>query len=336
MVMNNRSHLLQTHWIKRSIAGLLALCTLMGLPASYANAIDQIAVIVNNEVIMQSEITQQAQLLRASEQKAKGLPQQALLQAATDQLIIERLQIQFAKQNNLNVSEAIVDEAMQRIASQNNMNLPTFQAALKRQGIDYLQFRTQTRNKILIDNLRKRQASQGVNISKQEVNELLSTRGQSQAGKTRYQLEHVLLPAPNGTSIPQLNAVRQQAVKLRQQILAGENFQSLTANIPNKQSTYQGWQEGAALPNPAIRALALLEPGELSPVVRDAQGFHLFRLVNRQGGDNLQQGGELSNQATNLIGGRKLDEYYRAWLQSLRNGAFIDYRLEALKTDTAK
>lgn len=127
------------------------------LRADNSVPLDQIAAVVNSDVVMLSEAHQRAQVLRASSKAAASLAPQALLKTAVDNLIMERLQTQKAEASGIQIDDVTLNKAIESIASQNKLSLPAFQQALQQEGIDYAEFREQTRRKLMADALRKRE-----------------------------------------------------------------------------------------------------------------------------------------------------------------------------------
>lgn len=426
-----------TVWRKLCPAAILmGSLALSASPSIQAAALDQIAVVVNSEVILYSEVQQRVQMLRASK-AGRGLGQAELLRTAVDELVTERLQAQYAKENGINVDDAMVDRAMASIARQNRMDMPAFQAALQKEGISMQALREQTRRKITADLLRKQQAGGKVAVSDREVNDLIASQSQKITAGEHYHLQHLLVAAPNGATIEQVNAARTKAEELRTRIAKGEDFAAVAKQFSDNNAAEQGgdlgWQTADALPSSFVRALALMQVGDISSVVRDQNGFHVLKLLEREGGKRssaaesrvrhilistqknspaeakqkidalyaqLQAGGnfaelakahsddpgsavrggdlgwakagqmvapfeqtmnsqalnivsqpfqtqfgwhilevverkqtdqsadQIREKATSYLGGRKEEEQYQAWLQSLRNGAYIDYRLQ--------
>lgn len=144
-------------------AGSLTLALLIQ-PAHADNGapLDQIAAVVNSDVVMLSEARQRAQILRSSSKAAAGLSAQALLKAATDNLILEHLQMQKAETAGIQIDDITLNKAVESIARQNKLSLPAFQQALQKEGINYSEFREQTRRKLMAEALRKRELQKRV------------------------------------------------------------------------------------------------------------------------------------------------------------------------------
>ncbi len=263
---------------------LLCITALLGLPANSlaATGLDRVVALVNGDPILASDLNQRLLFLRAGNQAGREPGADALVRQALDELILEQLQLQYAKERDLSVPQEVLDQALESIARRNNLNPAQFGQALQQQGLSLGILREQTRRKLLTDLLRKNIIESGSRISNRQVSELVAQEGSRLAADTRYQLQHAMIKAPNGASVQAINQARQQAYTLRQRVLRGEDFDQITAA-----DSAPAWQEAAALPVAARRALALLQPGEVSDVVRDARGFHFYRLLARQGGEQV-------------------------------------------------
>ncbi len=263
---------------------LLALAQISVFNSANAQDIplDRIAAVVNNDVVMLSEVNDTARRLKKAN---PGMDNRVLLKEALDQLIMIRLQLQKAKASGINIDDTIVNEAVQSIAKQNKLNLQQFRVALAKEGIDYKTFRENIREKLSLDALRKRQQGRRDVITEQEVDDLIKSESYSLAKNVTYQLQDILIPVPNGSSVQQFNAAYNKASKLRQKLLAKQQF--LTSPLLKK---YQasgknlGWQTVATLSPAYVRTLSLMQVGEISPLVRDPKGLHILKLVDKKGG----------------------------------------------------
>ena len=143
-----------------------ALVLTLLLPPVWADngstALDEIAAVVNSDVVMMSEAQKRVQIIRSSSKAAASLAPQDLLKQAVDSLIMEKLQIQKAETAGIQIDDITLNKAVEAIASQNKLSLPAFQQALQQEGIDYAEFREQTRRKLMADALRKREVQSRV------------------------------------------------------------------------------------------------------------------------------------------------------------------------------
>lgn len=155
---------------------LLFVCIflLLGVTNISANTpIDRIAAVVNNDVVMLSEIDKRAKLLRATSKQAARLSPAQLRVAALDDLILEKIQLQQAKERGIEIDSIQLNKTLEKIAAKNRMSLGQFRQALQREGMDYKNYREQVRNRMIMEALRQRQVDKHINVSQQEIEDLI-------------------------------------------------------------------------------------------------------------------------------------------------------------------
>lgn len=269
----------QTPLVKTGLTLLLFIViTLLSTyqPLNAKSTLDKIAAIVDDDVVMLSDVHQLAVQLKNQKEYA-GLTDKDLLKEALDQLILESLQIQKARQAGLRISDTALNITMEKLAQQNNLTLSQFQQALQRQGIDYSHFRDRIRQRLLINELRKRQLQRDTNITNQEINDLIANQSAQISKGIDFKYQQALIPAPPGTTLTDIRKAKARAEQLRTQILKGKDhrFQENT-----KQPS---WKPANQIPPAVLRHLALLDKGELSEVFQDSKGFHILKLVDKRG-----------------------------------------------------
>ena len=98
---------------------------------------DRIVAVVNDEVLTQHELSSRLLVVeRQLRQQGTPPPSRDVLQRQLlERMIIDRLQLQFAKDTGLRVDDAQLDQALGRIAQSNRMDLADFRAALEKDGV---------------------------------------------------------------------------------------------------------------------------------------------------------------------------------------------------------
>jgi len=261
------------------------LITLFALSSVQARDVplDKIAAVVNNDVVMLSEVLQTARKIKESGNTR--LSDSELVKKVLEKLILEKIQVQKAKEIGVKIDNVALNEAMQRIAAQNKLNLEQFRVALKGEGLNYKDFRETIREKLYIDTLKKRQQGRNKKISENEVDSLIQSESLTLSKDVQYHLVDILFPAPNGISVKQFNARYKQAQNLRKRLLAKSDklSQAIIAKAGASKKDL-GWKSSQSLSPVFLRTLSLMGEGELSNVVRDAVGFHILKLVEQRGG----------------------------------------------------
>jgi len=273
---------------KRFIQNFLLVGLYLSLMTSIAQSqdidLDRIAAVVNDDVVMLSEVKRAASQAKRSTKGQKS--DNALIKDALESLILQKVQLQRAKEIGIIIDDAAVNRAMLSIAEQNKLNLPQFKVALTKEGINYKSFRDNLRNKLYLSTLKKRQQNSNKAISEFEIDELIQSQSLRLNKDVQYQLIDVLVPAPNGTSVHQFNRLLTQAQNLRKQLLSKSS--QLSDPIIKKmgaKSTDLGWKSSQSLSPAFVRTLSLMGEGELSNIVRDQRGFHILKLIAQRGGE---------------------------------------------------
>lgn len=277
----------------KHLSSIVLATLLCNTSSQAANApLDQIAAVVNSDVVMLSEIANRARILKSTSKQAARLSPVQLKAEALDNLILERLQIQQAKERGIDIDSVTLNKTLEQIARRNKMSLGQFRQALQREGMDYTNYRKQIRNKLIMESLRKRQVDKRINVSKQEITDLIISQSAKLNKGIQYNLQHILVSAPNGTPVAQVNGAKKRAERLRKKAISSKDFASVAKSSSDnnvaKSGGNLGWQAAEKLPTSFNRVLSLLEVGAISDVVRDPKGFHILKLIDKRGGN--QQG----------------------------------------------
>ena len=257
--------------------------------ATAAESLDRIIVVLNDGVILQSELDQS--ILEAKQQiKERGIadpPANILRTQVLERLIVTKLQTQRAAEAGVRIDDRELNEVITNIASQNGMSLQQFAESVKKDGTDYLAVREQIREQVLISRLRQKEVDSRVSVTDQDVDLFLATQ-QGQEENKEYHLAHILIAVPDGAKNEERNKARAKAEDLVKRLKAGEDFSQIAIANSNGQQALQGgdleWRKSADLPSLFASAAAKLSKGEVSDVLEAGSGYHIIKLVDERGG----------------------------------------------------
>lgn len=261
-------------------------------PASPVEA-DRIVAVVNDEVITLFDLrTRLETALSQLKQQGTPLPPRDVLERQMlERLVVDRVQLQLARDTGLRIDDSQLDQALGRIAASNKMNLGQFRQALERDGIPYAKFREQVREEMTVARLREREVDNRLVISDAEVDNFLEAETAKGGNADEVQVAHILLRAPEGASPEQLQRLKAKADQVMDRLRRGEDFSQLAASFSDAPDALQG---GVLSPRPIDRlpaifaeAVVKMRPGDISPILRSANGFHIVKLVGRKGGLSL-------------------------------------------------
>jgi peptidyl-prolyl cis-trans isomerase SurA len=252
--------------------------------------VDRIVAVVNSEVITSGEVAERVKsVTKQLRQQGTQLPPADVLQKQVlERMIMDRLQLQLAKETALRVDDLQLDRTVARIAETNKMSLTQFRQALERDGIQYDKFREELRNEIVISRLREREVDNRIGVTDNEIDYFLSQQAASPAGSTEFNLSHIVLRLPEQASPEEVERQRARAEQVLTQVREGADFSKLAVSFSDAQDALQGgamgWRARDRLPDLFAQAIDGLKPGEVSGIIRSPAGFHLIKLIDRRGG----------------------------------------------------
>lgn len=255
---------------------------------------DRIVAVVNDEVITLYELRNRVEAA-VSQLRRQGTPlppRDVLEQQMLERMVMDKVQLQHARDIGVRVDDAQLDQAIQRIAASNNLSMGQFRQALERDGMQFAKFREDIRNEMIIVRVREREVDSKIVISEGEIDNYL----QSEAGKggtaEQFEVAHILLRSPESASPEQIGTLRAKADQILERAAKGENFSQLAAAYSDAPDGLQGGSLGMRpldrLPGIFADAVVKLKVGEVAPLLRSPNGFHIVKLVNKRGGAGVE------------------------------------------------
>ena len=251
--------------------------------------IDRIVAVVEDDAVMESELDERVSMVtrRLSKSPNQLPPRELLKRQVLERVVLEHLQLQVASRRGIRIDDLSLNEAMRNIANRNKLSLEEFRDALVQDGIDYVKFREQVRNELIIDKLRARVVNSKVQVTDQEVNELIASQTGSINKDSEYWLRHILISVPEAASPDEVKAAREKAHAVRDLALNGEDFAQLAISDSDGRNSLEGgdlgWRKADQLPSIFERIVVNLSKDEISEIIRSPSGFHIVKLEDVRG-----------------------------------------------------
>lgn len=256
-----------------------------------AQQLDRIVAVVNEDIIMQSELDLRIALV-TDQILAQGVqvpPADVLRQQVLDRLIMDSLQLQISEMQGLRVSDRQLNETLENIAAQNGMTLSEFRDALIAEGQDYAQAREQIRRELLVSQVQQSNVNRRIQITEQEVRNFLNSDAARQQSRAEFLLSNILIGLPSQASPQDIQQAERRAQEIYQQLTDGAVFADLAvlaSSAPNALNGGDlGWRNQNELPENLATAISALQPGQFSRPIRTPGGFHILQVRDRRGGD---------------------------------------------------
>ncbi|MEA3405670.1 MAG: peptidylprolyl isomerase [Pseudomonadota bacterium] len=261
--------------------------------AAAEQLLDRVAAIVNDQVILQSELEIKTRET-AMGLRAKNIPVadlRALQTKVLDSMILEMLQKERAQQLGLSISDEEVNEQLAQIAKKNNLTLLELRNRLNAERPNaFIEVRQDIEQQLLIQKLRQKEVISRTLVTGEEIKNYLQ-RSRLDTSNTKTRLRHILITLPESATAKQREEAQQQIENIASRIKSGESFQQLAVRYSKGSKALQGgdlgWLKQEQIPTFFSEAIQDLEIGQVSPVISSPSGFHLIKLEGRKD-DNSQ------------------------------------------------
>jgi len=272
------------------VVGLAAAQSGRGAPApERTSLVDRILAVINSEVITQFDLSER--VTRAQrELRSRGTPlpdRDDLQRQVLERMIIERAQLQLARETGLQIDDLQLDATIARIAESNKMPLAEFRRTLERDGIPFDKFREEVRTEIILARLREREVDNKISVAESEIDNFIADHKEGNDQSVEYNLSHILIRLPEQARPEQIAQQRERADEAVKRIKAGADFAQVVATFSDATDALEGgrfgWRTANRLPELFAGVVAGLRPGEISEVLRSPAGFHILRLNERRG-----------------------------------------------------
>jgi peptidyl-prolyl cis-trans isomerase SurA len=259
--------------------------------------VDRIVAVVNNEVITQFELSERiGRILKELAQRGTPLPpREQLERQVLERMILDKVQLQLARDTGLRVDDLDLDRTIGRIAEGNNMSLTEFRGRLEKDGIPFDKFREDVRTEIVLSRLREREVDNKITVAESEIDNFLAdqTGTAAKGAPVEYNVAHILVRVPEQARPDQLEQQRNRALEVVKRLRGGADFAQVAAVYSDAPDALRGgamgWRAQDRLPELFVEALAKLQPGDVSDVLRSPAGFHVLKLIDRRGAAALRE-----------------------------------------------
>ena len=239
--------------------------------------LDRVAVIVDDGLIMQSQINSDLdEMVQRYEKQNIPKPDIKVLRSQViESLIIEELQLQLAERYGIRVSDEELNATITRIAANNNLSLEEFIIYLQNEGESYEDFREDVKKQITIQRIQRGRVGSEIDITEKEFEAFLKT------DESLIQLEPELL-------VRQILISKYEDVTLIfENISNGQPFEEVAKTNPlnkyNKNEGLMDWEKAIDMPKIFSDAINDQDVGFITEPIKSGAGYHILKLENKRG-----------------------------------------------------
>lgn len=251
--------------------------------------LDQVAVQVNDGVILQSEIDQMlAEIKRDAKASGQVLPSEKTLRTQViDRLILTRLQQQMADRMGLHVGDLQLDQTIENIAKEQHITLDHLRQEVEKTGESFSQYREKIRQDITLGEVQRIQIQRRIQVSPQEIDSLVKLIKQQGMKNIDYQIGHILIELPNNPTSTQLKGTQKRAEAVLKRLKAGADFKEMAIASSAGPKALEGgvwdYMNVNEMPTLFTEVVKNAKKGDIIGPLKSGSGFHIIKIMNVRG-----------------------------------------------------
>ncbi|MEA1888978.1 MAG: peptidylprolyl isomerase [Pseudomonadota bacterium] len=257
--------------------------------AAPVTMLDRVLVVVDDDIITMGEFESALNSMR-SQFAASGetIPSEKILkEKVLEQLVFQKLLQLHAKTTGINITDAMLNQAIERVAEQNNLTAPEVMQKLKEDGLSVETFKEDLKRQLLVQQVIERDVKRQVTVLESEIDGVLKNVVKAQPDRV-YNLAHIMLPVNEEATPAELEAGRERAAKLRRRILDGEiSFDAAVRTYSKAANSGEGgslgWKTRDQLPALFADALENMQEGDVSEPLVSPGGIYILKLNQLKG-----------------------------------------------------
>ena len=260
------------------------------LPPASANAkvVDSIQVVVNDEVITRNEVAGRlVQVTQNMKARNAQMPDPATMERQVlEAMIVERAQLQLAKEMGVKVDDRTLDATIGRIAENQKLSVQDMRNQMEKEGMPFSQFREDIRNEIMMQRLREHEVDSKIQVSEAEIDTYMAATKAAEADRIEVDISQILVRVPENASPEQIAARAARAEEVMRQLRTGADFARMASTYSDAPDALKGgeigWRDADRLPPMFSTELRKLEAGQVTPVLKTNVGFHILKLAGKR------------------------------------------------------
>ena len=243
--------------------------------------VDSIVAIAETRTITRLELNNKKEKVKQSLLKQKtDLPNdKKITKLALDQLITDKLVLEYASNQGININSEQLNNVINDIAKRNNLSTEGLIEEIESDGTSFSDFREDIRRKIILDQVKKRRISVNLKISEFEIDNFIEL--QKERTPTQYNISHIFIEfiQDNETAnIEKTNLKLAKVIdKLKKNMFDTVAIESSDGPLA-KAGGLMGWKTTDELPDIFLEPIKSMKIGEVSAPINGSGGFHLLKL----------------------------------------------------------
>lgn len=308
--------------MKIKIIAFMMLTTL-----AWAETVEKIVAIVNDEIITLTDIRRYESRLKAKMQMdelvSQGASPKELLadrNKLVGILIDEKVLDSEVKKQNLSITVERVEKEIRNISKNNRMSRAQLKQALQNQGLDFAEYQNMIKTRLERQSLIEKNLTSNIRVSDEEVQSYLGSQS-SPNQIAEYSISHILFKTSGNAG-----AAKKRAEAVLKKINEGKGFEELAGDNSEDPNFSPGGKLGTFRQGEMLKeievAVKKMKVGETSGLVKTKMGLHILKLTDKKVIAN-PAAQEETEKTRAMLSQKAFQRQFRIWLDQRKQEAFI-------------
>lgn len=297
-----------------------------------AHVLDKIVARVNGDIILMSDLKGRSMQF-LSEMKRRNQPVDEdnihkVEKEILNEMIEERLMLQFANNNNIKILDEDIKTAIEDVKKQNNFTDEMLEKVLKNENVTINDYRERLKEQMMISKVINYEVKSNIHIEENEIKKYYEEHRDEFKTPEEVRVRHmVFMYSEEERDSSKEEMIRKKAADILNKIREGEDFAKLASIYSEDPSAKSGGDLGYFSRGKMIKdfedAAFILKKGEVSDVIRTPYGFHIIKCEDKkEAGFRPEE--EVSGEIEKSIFLEKMKSLKNIWMKKMKEKAFID------------
>lgn len=251
-------------------------------------SLNKIAATVGTDIITTAELSTKTNLVikDLTKQNINLPPIHVLERQVLNKIILDRIQLQLAKELAIEVDSTSVTQAIEELAKKQNLTFEAYKEQIQQDGINFIDFRDYIKTELTISKLQQREIGNDIRISNADLDGYLNSPiGQDHSG-IEYNVGHILIATSQQSNHNLLKQAENKAINLVKELKQGKDFKQLamanSADMLALDGGDLGWRQLHEIPSIFVKHIPMMQINQIIGPIQSASGFHIIKLHNKR------------------------------------------------------
>ena len=241
--------------------------------------LDQIAVIVDEGIIMESEVNLALEnTIKNFEENEKTLPSEKILfESVLERLIMDEILLQKAERFGIRISDQELNESLSNFAKQDGLSLQEFKIEIEKDNKSFKSFREAIKQEMILRRVQSGLVRPKVLISDKEIENYINSSEGQKLISIEYKINQILLK----------DGEVEKVDSILEQISQGLSFEEASNKYSRLYETENkgnlGWRFKSQVPTLFMNHISKMNKNDVFGPIKSGAGIHIIQLEDIRG-----------------------------------------------------